>query len=178
MRRKTIHHTVAETSYGPIRLAASEKGVCWLSFDTRFGAMRERLGNGWWVENGEIATGLLYPVRMAMRDPHAGHSIPLDLEGTPFQLKVWNLLQAIPVGQTRSYGDLARQLGSPGASRAVGAANGQNPVAVLVPCHRVIAADGTLGGYAGGLPLKQRLLEAEGAPFANEPRQASLFADL
>ena len=175
MRRKTIHHTVAQTTHGPIRLAASEKGVCWLSFKTNVTTMKQRLPNGWWVEDGEIATGLVYAVDKAFTDPKAGHRIPLDLDGTPFQLKVWEMLQAIPAGQTRSYGDLARQLGSPGASRAVGAANGQNPVAVLVPCHRVIAADGTLGGYAGGLGLKERLLASEGARFAKEPEQASLF---
>ena len=175
MRSKTIHHTVAKTRYGPIRLAASEKGVCWLSFDTNFTAMKQRLPNGWWVEDGEIATGLVYAINKAFAHPQAGHCIPLDLDGTPFQMKVWEMLQRIPAGQTRSYGDLAREMGSPGASRAVGAANGQNPVAVLVPCHRVIAADGTLGGYAGGLDLKERLLTSEGARFAKVPEQASLF---
>ena len=175
MRRKTLHHTLAQTRHGPIRLAASEKGICWLSFDTGFASMRQRFPNGWWVDDGEIATGLTRAVEQAFADPHAGHAIPLDLDGTPFQMRVWEALQAIPAGQTRSYGDIARMLGSAGASRAVGLANAQNPVAVLVPCHRVIAADGTLGGYAGGLPLKTRLLEAEGARFARVLEQPSLF---
>jgi methylated-DNA-[protein]-cysteine S-methyltransferase len=87
--------------------------------------------------------------------------LPLELEGTPFQLRVWNALLEIPYGETRSYGQLARELGVPGAARAVGAANGANPVAIIVPCHRVIAAGGALHGYGGGLDRKKFLLELE-----------------
>ena len=95
----------------------------------------------------------------------AGHrrqfSVPLDLEGTPFQLQVWKALLRIPYGETRSYGEIARAVGRPKAARAVGMANHSNPVAIVVPCHRVIAGDGSLGGYAGGLGLKSRLLRLE-----------------
>lgn len=87
--------------------------------------------------------------------------LPLELEGTDFQLRVWNLLVQIPYGETRSYGDLARTLGAPAAVRAVGAANGANPIAIVVPCHRVIGSNGALTGYGGGLPLKRSLLELE-----------------
>ena len=87
--------------------------------------------------------------------------LPLEIAGTAFQLRVWNLLRQIPYGETRSYGDLARSLGTPKAVRAVGAANGANPLPIVVPCHRVIGADGSLTGYGGGLPLKKRLLELE-----------------
>jgi methylated-DNA-[protein]-cysteine S-methyltransferase len=87
--------------------------------------------------------------------------LPLEMEGTDFQLRVWNHLVQIPYGETRSYGELARALGSPAAVRAVGAANGANPIAIVVPCHRVIGSNGTLTGYGGGLPLKRRLLELE-----------------
>jgi methylated-DNA-[protein]-cysteine S-methyltransferase len=87
--------------------------------------------------------------------------LPLEMEGTNFQLRVWNLLRQIPYGETRSYGDLARTLGTPAAVRAVGAANGANPIAIVVPCHRVIGSNGTLTGYGGGLPLKRRLLDLE-----------------
>jgi O-6-methylguanine DNA methyltransferase len=95
--------------------------------------------------------------------------------GTPFQRKVWKALRSIPAGTTTSYGQLAVRLGDPGGSRAVGAANGSNPIAIVVPCHRVIGANGTLTGYAGGLPRKQWLLEHEGrhasvAAGAHEPR--------
>ena len=87
--------------------------------------------------------------------------LPLDPHGTPFQRAVWTALQAIPHGVTTSYGALAARLGRPRAARAVGAANGQNPISIVIPCHRVIGANGTLTGYAGGLERKQALLELE-----------------
>lgn len=86
---------------------------------------------------------------------------PLEPVGTPFQRDVWRALCAIPYGATVSYGDIATRIGRPGAVRAVGAANGRNPIAILIPCHRVIGSDGTLTGYAGGLPRKQALLVLE-----------------
>ncbi len=88
--------------------------------------------------------------------------LPLDLEGTAFQKKVWQQLQRIPFGQTVSYGDVAKRIKNPKAVRAVGSANGKNPVCVIVPCHRVIASDGTIGGYSGGLQVKRKLLALEG----------------
>jgi methylated-DNA-[protein]-cysteine S-methyltransferase len=88
---------------------------------------------------------------------------PLDPQGTAFQRAVWQQLRHIPRGSTRRYGELAAQLGKPSASRAVGAAVGRNPISILLPCHRVIGKDGSLTGYAGGLALKQRLLQLEGA---------------
>ncbi|MGW8763904.1 methylated-DNA--[protein]-cysteine S-methyltransferase [Streptomyces sp. NPDC055815] len=87
--------------------------------------------------------------------------LPLNLIGTPFQLRVWEQLLRIPYGETRTYGELAEELGNPGASRAVGLANGKNPVSIIVPCHRVIGAGGSLTGYGGGLDRKQRLLAFE-----------------
>lgn len=94
--------------------------------------------------------------------------LPLRPKGTPFQRAVWDELLRIPHGETRSYGELARALGQPGGAQAVGAANGQNPIAVVIPCHRVIGADGSLTGYAGGLERKRALL-------ALESRQRELF---
>lgn len=91
--------------------------------------------------------------------------LPLSPTGTPFQQKVWNALRTIPYGRTASYGEIARKIGAPTASRAVGAANGRNPIAIVVPCHRVIGANGTLTGYAGGLDMKRALLDHE-AKFA------------
>ncbi len=88
-------------------------------------------------------------------------SLDLDPIGTKFQRKVWNALQTIPFGETRSYGELAKQIGMPSASRAVGAANGRNPISIIVPCHRVIGASGKLTGFAGGLKVKAQLLELE-----------------
>ena len=89
--------------------------------------------------------------------------LPLDMHGTDFQLRVWRELARIPYGETRSYSQIAAAIGSPQAVRAVGAANGANPIPIVVPCHRVIGAGGKLVGYGGGLPLKKRLLELEGA---------------
>lgn len=93
----------------------------------------------------------------------ARFSVPFLLHGSSFERRVWDQLQAIPFGETRSYGHLAAALGDPNLSRAVGRANGANPVSILVPCHRVIGATGALTGYAGGLAMKRRLLELEGA---------------
>jgi methylated-DNA-[protein]-cysteine S-methyltransferase len=99
--------------------------------------------------------------------------LPLSPAGTPFQLRVWNELVGIPYGETCSYGQLADRIGSPTAVRAVGAANGANPIAIVVPCHRVIGSNGKLTGYGGGLPLKQVLLELE-AKYAWRSRKASI----
>ena len=89
-------------------------------------------------------------------------TLPLSPKGTPFQQKVWAALQTIPYGQTRSYGEIARQIGSPKAARAVGMANHHNPIAILIPCHRVVGQNGALTGYAGGLERKKALLQLEG----------------
>ena len=96
--------------------------------------------------------------------------LPLHPEGTPFQLKVWNALSEIPFGATRSYGDVARRIGDPKAVRAVGAANGRNPLPIVVPCHRVIGSDGRMVGFGGGLPTKQFLLVHEGIGSAARKR--------
>ncbi|MBE5803398.1 MAG: methylated-DNA--[protein]-cysteine S-methyltransferase [Clostridiales bacterium] len=90
-----------------------------------------------------------------------GFDLPLRMAGTPFRMKVWNALRRIPYGETCSYGQLAAMIGQPKASRAVGGANHHNPISIIVPCHRVIGADGTLTGYGGGLDMKQWLLEHE-----------------
>lgn len=104
--------------------------------------------------------------------------IPLAPEGTEFQRRVWAELRRIPCGETISYAELARRIGDPKAVRAVARANALNPIAVLIPCHRVIGSDGTLTGYAGGLERKARLLELEGAIAPRERRQISLFSEI
>lgn len=92
-----------------------------------------------------------------------GFDLPIRVQGTPFRMRVWAELRRIPYGQTISYGELARRIGSPGASRAVGGANHHNPVCILIPCHRVIGADGSLTGYGEGMDMKEALLRLEGA---------------
>jgi len=99
--------------------------------------------------------------------------LPLEMKGTDFQRLVWQALLQIPYGETRSYGDLARTIGRPAAVRAVGAANGQNPIAIVVPCHRVIGAHGKLVGYGGGLPMKQMLLRLEAEHYLEGTRAAA-----
>ena len=120
------------------------------------------------------------PFREAMRQLNAyfagklkAFDLPLAPQGTEFQLKVWKTLLTIPYGETWSYGDIARRIRRPAAFRAVGAANGQNPIPVIIPCHRVVGSDGSLTGFGGGLPIKQRLLALEGALSASH--QAPLF---
>lgn len=100
-------------------------------------------------------------------------NLPLEMRGTDFQMRVWGVLKAIPYGETRSYRQIAEAVGAPRAVRAVGAANGRNPIPILVPCHRVIGADGRLVGYGGGLPLKKLLLELESAHASRFRRAAT-----
>jgi methylated-DNA-[protein]-cysteine S-methyltransferase len=102
--------------------------------------------------------------------------VPLRLRGTQFQQRVWQVLQEIPYGETLSYGELARRIGNPNASRAVGLANGRNPISILVPCHRVIGADGSLTGYGGGVERKRWLLAHEGLQLATLARAAGVFS--
>jgi methylated-DNA-[protein]-cysteine S-methyltransferase len=113
----------------------------------------------------ESMRGPIAEAARQLREYFAGErnsfDLPLAPEGTPFQRSVWRRLQEIPYGETISYGELAKRVGNPKASRAVGAANGRNPVAIVIPCHRVIGADGTLTGFGGGLPTKEALLGLE-----------------
>jgi methylated-DNA-[protein]-cysteine S-methyltransferase len=114
-----------------------------------------------WVREEEA----LAPLRRQLEEYFAGERREFDLDlapvGTPFQLSVWRELRAIPYGATASYGEIAAAVGQPGAARAVGSANNRNPIAIVIPCHRVIGANGTLTGYGGGLPRKQQLLALE-----------------
>ncbi len=150
---------VVETSLGPMLLAATDKGVCRLSFHEGEADLCARFPEAELVEGG-LPDGLLDRVIAQVEGGGAGE-VPIDTGGTPFQQRVWAQLRTIPRGETRSYAEIATAVGNPKASRAVGGANGANPVAVLVPCHRVIAADGSLGGYAYGEAIKRELLRRE-----------------
>lgn len=142
---------------GWLTIEATDQGVFGLTFGERGPAQ---------PAVSALARGHLEAARAALADYFAGRppSLPaLDLLGTDFQRQVWRALLDIPWGEVRTYGELAAALGRPGAGRAVGAANGRNPVAILVPCHRVVAAGGQLGGYSGGLGVKRELLAHEAA---------------
>lgn len=160
---RVVHWGVLATSLGPMLVAATEKGVCCLAFGEGEAELRARFPRAELVAAGDDFRELFAQVVAAVEQPGPGSAaIPLDVKGTAFQQRVWEELRRIPHGETRSYGELAAALGNPKASRAVGGANGANHVAVLIPCHRVIAADGTLGGYAYGLEIKAELLKREG----------------
>ena len=157
-----IRWAIVPTSLGAMLVAATDKGVCRLSFAEGREELARRFPKAELVEGGSEFADLLARVVAAVEQPGVAADIPLDVVGTAFQHRVWDELRRIPAGETRSYGQLAAALGQPGASRAVGGANGANPVAVLVPCHRVVAADGGLGGYAYGTAIKRELLRREG----------------
>ena len=162
-RGETIRFVVADSPLGPLLVAATPKGICRLTFDEDERALKRRFPNAdIRPDDGTIAEWVDAAL-VAIERPAAAPELPIDVRGTAFQEAVWQELRRIPLGQTRSYADIAKAVGQPGAVRAVGTANGSNPVAVLVPCHRVIRSDGSLGGYAGGLDRKRKLLEAERA---------------
>jgi len=152
---KQIHSPV-----GKLTLVASNKGLAAVLWENdkpgrvRLGELVERNDHSVLIDAerqlGEYFTGR-----------RKNFSVPLDMRGTPFQRSVWEALLAIPFGETRTYGELAKQLGSPQAARAVGAANGRNPISIIVPCHRVIGSSGKLTGFAGGLEAKEQLLNIE-----------------
>ena len=160
-RGVTIRWAVVATTLGPMLVAATDKGVCRLSFNEGHAALAARFPNAELIEGGESFAALLQQVVDAVEAPGSDHSIPLDVQGTAFQEAVWQELRRIPPGETRTYAAIAAAVGKPGAVRAAGSANGANNVAVLIPCHRVIRSDGTLGGYAYGLAIKQALLDKE-----------------
>lgn len=154
-----VHWTRIETPVGALLAAATEEGLCELQFASGKTARGPQPG---WREDPSRFTGLKAQLRAYFAGDLRSFDLPLAPQGTDFQHRVWGLLRQIPWGQTRSYSDLARDLGNPGASRAVGAANGRNPLPILVPCHRVIGGNGSLTGFAGGLAVKRQLLVLEG----------------
>jgi methylated-DNA-[protein]-cysteine S-methyltransferase len=147
---------------GTLTLVASDQGLAAILWEhDRPG--RARLN----IEAEDNRHPVLLEAERQLEEYFAGRrtrfTLPLDLSGTPFQQKVWRALLTIPFGETRSYAQIARQIGKPGAARAVGAANGRNPISIVAPCHRVIGATGALTGYGGGLDVKARLLALEEA---------------
>jgi len=153
--RKTI-----ESPVGELKLFASDQGlvaILWENDSPR----RVRLGEAVVDDRHPVLVETEKQLDEYFAGKRKTFSVALDMRGTCFQKNVWEALVAIPFGETRSYGQLAQQLGNPRASRAVGAANGKNPVSIIVPCHRVIGSSGKLTGFAGGLDTKARLLELE-----------------
>ncbi|MCC6641326.1 MAG: methylated-DNA--[protein]-cysteine S-methyltransferase [Deltaproteobacteria bacterium] len=155
-----------ESPIGPLRIASTERGVAFLELPSASGrglaGWLQRLGLQREVRSGYAPNRhAIEQVLEYLAGKRLAFELPLDLRGTEFQLAVWQALVAIPYGETRTYGGVARAAGRPLALRATGAANGMNPVPIIVPCHRCIAAGERLGGYAGGRELKARLLALE-----------------
>jgi len=162
-RGETIRWTIVDSPIGPLLIAATSKGICRLTFDDSVDSLRRLFPNAALVEDDGSMAELIEGVIAAIEHPATAPHLPIDVAGTAFQEAVWRELRKIPPGETRSYAEIAAAIGQPKAVRAVGTANGDNHVAVLIPCHRVIRSDGSLGGYAGGLDRKRKLLETEGA---------------
>jgi methylated-DNA-[protein]-cysteine S-methyltransferase len=165
-----IHLGAIDSPIGPLTLAAQDGAVCLLHFGAPDEDVRSRLSR-WY--SGEPIVPHADPAGAAEKlrayfagDLHALDAVPVRMNGTPFQLRVWQALRSVRAGTTASYADIARRISAPTSVRAVGAANGANPVAVIVPCHRIIGTSGSLTGYGGGLDRKRWLLDHEHAQLA------------
>jgi len=154
-----VNYAYFETAIGTLLIAGDADAVLRIAFPRRGNAVKPEPG---WQESSRGPVGqAVQQLREYFAGKRRGFDLPLAPKGTQFQRSVWRQLQGIPYGETISYGELARRVGNPKASRAVGSANGANPLPIVIPCHRVIAGDGTLGGFGGGLPTKQTLLKLE-----------------
>ena len=161
---KTLYMETLDTPIGTLILAADVEGLRHIEFPSN----RHPVSRESWVPGAEgAAADILAITTQQLREYFDGarrdFELPLMPRGTDFQIKVWHALATIPFGATWSYGALARVIGKPDAMRAVGSANGRNPLPIVLPCHRVIGADGSLTGFGGGLPIKEALLRLEGA---------------
>jgi AraC family transcriptional regulator of adaptative response/methylated-DNA-[protein]-cysteine methyltransferase len=162
-RGETIRWTHFDSPLGRMLIAATSKGICRLTFDDSEESLRRLFPKATIVEGDSGLKELVEGALQAIERPLAMPDLPIDVAGTAFQEAVWRELRKIPAGETRSYAEIAAAIGHPKAVRAVGSANGDNHICVLIPCHRVIRSDGTLGGYGGGIERKKKLLASEGA---------------
>ncbi|MGV0837829.1 methylated-DNA--[protein]-cysteine S-methyltransferase [Mycolicibacterium thermoresistibile] len=157
-----MQYRIVDSPIGPLTLAGRGDRLSHLRMvDQTYEPSREG-----WVADDSAFSAAVRQLAEYFDGDRMHFELELELQGTAFQRRVWNALMTIPYGETRSYGEIARQIGSPTAFRAVGLANGRNPIAVIVPCHRVIGSNGTLTGYGGGLERKQSLLGLEKAKMA------------
>ena len=160
-----ILYAIVSTPLGRLLAACTPRGVCFCAMGDSDRALIHELRHDYPKANLRLCNSEAVEFARAIAKFLEGRAampdLPLDIRGTPFQLMVWNALRAIPAGQSRSYTEVARRIGRPRAIRAVGTANGANPVSILIPCHRALRASGHLGGYRWGLARKRRLLELE-----------------
>lgn len=160
-RGETIRWGIAETDLGTLLVAATGRGICRVAFEPDDTELRAHFPNATIEPGGAELKELVGDAVAFVAEPGRRMTLPLDVRGTAFQQAVWRELSRIPPGETLSYAALAARAGKPGAARAAGSACGANPVALLIPCHRAQRGDGSLGGYAYGLPIKQALLKRE-----------------
>ena len=163
----SLGYAFADSAIGEIIVVADGEGICLVNWGddraTLLDGARRRFSRGELAEGSQNAGPLAAAVAEIIDDArHADANLPLSLHGTPFQVQVWEALRTIPPGETRTYSEMAAQVGRPTAYRAVAQACARNPAPIVVPCHRVVASDGTLGGFSGGVWRKKELLEREG----------------
>jgi O-6-methylguanine DNA methyltransferase len=158
---ETLFYLRTPSPVGPLFLAASTKGLVRLEFEARVQNLNSSTTQ--LLESKPALAPYLHELNDYFSGERREFSLPLDLRGTRFQLACWHALLEIPYGETHSYRDIAQAIGHPHAYRAVGMSNNRNPVAIVVPCHRVIASSGSLCGYGGGLDIKRKLLDLEQA---------------
>jgi methylated-DNA-[protein]-cysteine S-methyltransferase len=154
-----MKYCYADTPIGSLLIAGDDSAIHLIAFPE--GGKPHDPQAGWTESSGGPLAEAVRQLREYFAGKRREFDLPLAPEGTAFQRRVWRELQAIPYGETISYGELARRVGNPKASRAVGSANGKNQIPIVIPCHRVIASDGGLGGFGGGLPVKAKLLALE-----------------
>jgi len=155
---KAVYYTTYESPVGPLLLAGEPNALHRVSFES---SKRSTPPGADWKLDKKPFAEVIRQLRAYFRGELKEFDLPLAMEGTEFQLRVWNALRTIPYGETISYAQLAERIGNPKAVRAVGLANGSNPIPIIVPCHRVIGSDGSLTGFGGGLSTKKMLLELE-----------------
>jgi methylated-DNA-[protein]-cysteine S-methyltransferase len=168
-----MHYTYVDTPIGPMFVAGDTDAVHEVSFSTGHQAREPRDG---WTEDAPALRYVTTQIEEYFAGDRREFDLPLSMHGTDFQKRVWTELLAIPFGESRTYGEMAERLGTPGAARAVGRANATNHIPLIVPCHRVVGADGSLTGFGGGMPTKQWLLRFEGVlPPGADTAQKVLF---
>lgn len=174
-KEMSIYFSCIDSPAGPLLLAATEKGLRCLQFYR--GKLPPPGKDELWIESRERLRPYEEQIDAYFRGELRNFTCKLDLIGTQFQKDCWEALLRIPYGKTCSYAEIAREIGRPHAFRAVGMANHDNPIAIIVPCHRVLGANGTLTGYGGGLSTKEKLLRLEGATFRHSPKSSASQAE-
>ena len=153
--------TQLDSPIGRLRLVATDRGLSRLLFDEQADADLRSAGDSTQTDDHPVLAAATTQLEEYFAGQRQEFDVPLDLEGTEFQRAAWSALASVPYGETRSYRQQAEAIGRPKAVRAIGAANGRNPVPIVLPCHRIVGSDGSLTGYGGGLPIKEYLLNHE-----------------